>query len=42
MGQAYPITLTLTDRAAMKYQLFIGRKFLRLHGFLVDVNHPSK
>jgi hypothetical protein len=42
MGQAYPITLTLTDRAAMKYQLLIGRKFLRLHGFLVDVNHPSK
>lgn len=38
MGVAYPITLTLTNRSAMKYQMLIGRKFLRLHGFLVDVN----
>lgn len=39
MGQIYPITLTLTNRSAMKYQMLIGRKFLRLHGFLVDVNN---
>ncbi len=41
MGQTYPITLTLTNRSAMKYQMLIGRKFLRLHGFLVDVNNIS-
>src|SRR5512146_98106 len=38
LGQAYPITLTLTNRMQMKHQMLIGRKFLRLHGFLVDVN----
>ena len=38
MGESYPITVTLTNRSAMKYQMLIGRKFLRLHGFLVDVN----
>jgi hypothetical protein len=42
LGQVYPITLTLTNRASMKYQMLIGRKFLRLHGFLVDVNRKSK
>ena len=42
MGQTYPITLTLTNRVFMKRQMLIGRKFLRLHGFLVDVNRPSK
>ncbi len=42
LGQAYPITLTLVNRASMRHQMLIGRKFLRLHGFLVDVNHPGK
>ncbi|MEK7059181.1 MAG: RimK/LysX family protein [Patescibacteria group bacterium] len=42
LGQTYPITLTLTDRASMKYQMLIGRNFLRLHGFLVDVTKRSK
>jgi len=42
LGQTYPITLTLTNRGGMKYQMLLGRKFLRLHGFLVDVNHPGR
>ncbi|MEK7594357.1 MAG: RimK/LysX family protein [Patescibacteria group bacterium] len=42
LGQSYPITLTLTNRAAMKYQMLIGRNFLRLHGFLVDVKRREK
>ncbi len=42
MGQVYPITLTLTNRMSMKYEMLIGRKFLRLHGFLVDVSHRTK
>jgi hypothetical protein len=42
MGQSYPITLTLTNRVFMKRQMLIGRKFLRLHGFLVDVKQQTK
>lgn len=42
LGQTYPITLTLTNRNDMRYQMLVGRKFLRLHGFLVDVNHPGR
>jgi hypothetical protein len=42
LGQAYPITLTLTNRVSMRHQMLVGRKFLRLHGFLVDVNQKSK
>lgn len=42
LGRTYPITLTLTNRVFMKRQMLIGRKFLRLHGFLVDVNNRSK
>jgi hypothetical protein len=36
--QEYALTITLADRADMKYQVLIGRKFLRSHGFLVDVS----
>lgn len=42
LGQTYPITLTLTNRVFMKRQMLIGRKFLRLHGFLVDVTRATK
>jgi hypothetical protein len=42
LGHTYPITLTLTNRVSMRHQMLIGRKFLRLHGFLVDVNQKSK
>ena len=38
MGQQYPITISLSDRSSMKYQMLIGRKFLKTHGFLVDVS----
>lgn len=38
LGQSYPITITLSDRSTMKYPMLIGRKFLRTHGFLVDVS----
>ena len=42
LGLVYPITLTLTNREPMRHQMLIGRKFLRLHGFLVDVNQGTK
>jgi hypothetical protein len=42
LGQRYPITLTLADRSAMKYSMLIGRNFLRLHGFLVDLNRNNR
>lgn len=42
LGHTYPITLTLTNRSNMRYPMLIGRNFLRLHGFLVDVNHSTK
>ena len=41
LGQTYPITITLTNRGSMKYQMLIGRRFLQVHGFLVDVSHEN-
>lgn len=42
LGRLYPITLTLTDRSSMKHEMLIGRKFLRTHGFLVDVSQDYR
>jgi len=42
LGQTYPITITLTNRSSMKYQMLIGRSFLQMHGFLVDVNRNNE
>lgn len=36
--KTYPITLSLANRASMKWQVLVGRKFLRANNFLVDVN----
>lgn len=33
----YPIVLSLANRSGMKWQVLIGRKFLRKNNFLVDV-----
>lgn len=37
-GQVYPIVLSLADRSEMKWPVLIGRRFLRKHNFLIDVN----
>lgn len=33
----FPITIGLSDRSDMKHEVLIGRRFLREHGLLVDV-----
>lgn len=38
----YPITLSLADRSAMKWPVLIGRRFLRVNDFLVDVREGIK
>lgn len=40
-GKNYPIRMNLANRSAMKRQMLIGRRFLKKHGFLVDVNKRS-
>lgn len=41
-GREYEIVLSLTDRRDMKWQVLIGRRFLRSAGFVVDARKPSK
>lgn len=41
-GRSYPITITLADRSKMKHHMIIGRNFLRLHGFLIDLSQNNK
>ena len=36
-GQSYPITIGLSNRSEMRYDMLIGRRFLRENGMLVDV-----
>jgi hypothetical protein len=37
-GEVYPVLLSLTNREAMKYQVLIGRRFLRTHKMVVDAS----
>ncbi len=41
-GVQYPIRLTLADRTPMKKGVLVGRRFLRRHGFVVDVKKGTK
>lgn len=41
-GVQYPIRLTLADRTPMKKGVLLGRRFLRRHGFVVDVKKGTK
>lgn len=36
-GKDYPIRIGLSDRSDMKYEILIGRRFLRENNILVDV-----
>ncbi len=40
-GKKYPIVLSLADRSEMKWPVLVGRRFLRKHKFLVDVNRKT-
>jgi hypothetical protein len=40
--QAYPISISLSDRTAMMKSVLLGRRFLRRHGFIVDVRRGTK
>lgn len=42
LGRRYPMIITLSNRSSMKYQMLVGRKFLRTNGFLVDVSMNKK
>lgn len=41
-GQIYDVSIGLSDRQDMQYEILIGRKFLREHGILVDVQKNSE
>lgn len=40
-GESYDVSIGLSDRQDMQYEILIGRKFLREHGILVDVRENS-
>jgi len=40
-GKRYAITLSLTDRSDMKWPVLIGRRFLRVNEFIVDVSKDN-
>ena len=41
-GHQYPLTITLANRSKMKHPMLIGRNFLRIHGFLIDLQQDRK
>lgn len=41
-GREYSINISLADRTKMMKGVLIGRKFLRRHGFIVDVKKGTK
>ncbi len=41
-GRRYPITLSLADRSDMKWPVLIGRRFLRVNEFMVDVSRNTE
>lgn len=41
-GVQYPIQISLADRTPMKFGTLIGRRFLRQHGFIVDLTKGKK
>jgi hypothetical protein len=41
-GHRYAITMSLADRSDMKWPVLIGRRFLRVNEFIVDVSMKSK
>jgi|SRR4051812_38047683 hypothetical protein len=41
-GVQYPIKITIADRTLMMKGVLVGRKFLRRHGFIVDVRKGTK
>ena len=41
-GVHYPIEVSLADRTLMKKGVLVGRRFLRRHGFIVDVKKGTK
>jgi hypothetical protein len=41
-GQRYPITISLSDRTAMRKGVLIGRRFIRENSFLIDVTKGTE
>ena len=41
-GETFPLRIGLSDRSEMKRPILIGRRFLREHGFLVDVSQGTE